>query len=226
MIAAAEMLAPDWNVGSEVHSVTSFSELSRQAAEVERWNRLHPQATRREPRRAAAPRARPVIAATDYVRAYPQLIAPYVEARFVALGTDGFGRSDTRAQLRGFFEVDRRHIALAALQALVEEGTLQRPTLAEAIKRYGVDRTHRRRGRAESGAALTKGSSPSLALTKPSAERTSGPGASFRRDRLNVANRRIAGLADHGPGRFSFGGFAVIQIKPEGGPVAAPHGRL
>ena len=79
------------------------------------------------------------MAASDYVRAYPMLIAAYVEARFVALGTDGFGRSDTRVQLRRFFEVDRRHIALAALQALVEEGTLQRATLAEAIKRYGVD---------------------------------------------------------------------------------------
>lgn len=79
------------------------------------------------------------MAASDYVRAYPQLIAAYVEARVVALGTDGFGRSDTRAQLRRFFEVDRRHIALAALSALVEEGALARATVAEAIARYGID---------------------------------------------------------------------------------------
>ena len=71
--------------------------------------------------------------------AYPMLIAAYVEARFVALRTDGFGRSETRAELRRFFKIDRRHIALAALQALVEEGTLPRATLAEAIARYGVD---------------------------------------------------------------------------------------
>ncbi len=81
----------------------------------------------------------PIVAASDYVRAYPMLIAAYVEARFVALGTDGFGRSDTRAKLRRFFEVDRRNIALAALQALAEEGTLPRATLADAIERYGVD---------------------------------------------------------------------------------------
>ncbi len=139
-IAAAEMLAADWNVASDVFSATSFSELAREAAEVERENRLQP----REPSRVShvarllAGRA-PIVAATDYVRAYPERIAAYVEARFVALGTDGFGRCDTRAKLRGFFEVDRRHIALAALQALVEEGTLERATLAEAIRRYGVD---------------------------------------------------------------------------------------
>ena len=139
-IAAADMLAADWNVASDVFSATSFSELAREAAEVERWNRLHPGATPRVSHVARLlPGQAPIVAASDYVRAYPQLIAAYVEARFVALGTDGFGRSDTRAQLRGFFEVDRRHIALAALQALVEEGTLPRATLVEAIKRYGVD---------------------------------------------------------------------------------------
>ena len=139
-------------------SATSFSELAREAAEVERGNRLHPHATRRASHVARLlPGRAPIVAASDYVRAYPMLIAANVEARFVALGTDGFGRSDTRVQLRRFFEVDRRHIALAALQALVEGGTLQRATLAEAIKRYGSTRTRRRRGRAESGAALTKG---------------------------------------------------------------------
>ena len=139
-IAAADMLAEDWSVASEVFSATSFSELAREAAEVERLNRLQP---RDAPRLSHVARLlaghAPIVAASDYVRAYPQRIAGYVEARFIALGTDGFGRSDTRAALRRFFEVDRRHIALAALHALLEEGTLGRDTLIEAIKRYGVD---------------------------------------------------------------------------------------
>ena len=81
----------------------------------------------------------PVVAATDYVRAYPQLIASYVGARFVTLGTDGFGRSDTRNALRRFFEVDRQHVVVAALHALAEAGTVPRATVAEAIRRYGID---------------------------------------------------------------------------------------
>jgi pyruvate dehydrogenase E1 component len=139
-IAAAELLAQDWNVGCEVHSVTSFSELARQAADVERWNRLHPlQAPRRSHVEQQLAGARPVIAATDYVRAYPQLIAPYVEGRFVALGTDGFGRSDNRPALRRFFEVDRHAIVLATLSTLARLGDLPKETASQAIERYGVD---------------------------------------------------------------------------------------
>jgi len=139
-IAAADLLAVDWSVGSDVYSVTSFSELARDAREAERWNRLHP---------AAPPRPShvdtllggdaPIVAATDYVRAYPQLIAAYTRARFVALGTDGFGRSDTRAALRTFFEVDRHQIAVAALAALARDGKLDASVVAAAIARYGVD---------------------------------------------------------------------------------------
>jgi pyruvate dehydrogenase E1 component len=140
VIAAAELLSQDWNVGSEVHSVTSFSELARQAADIERWNRLHPlESPRRSHVQQQLPGARLVIAATDYVRAYPQLIAPYVEGRFVALGTDGFGRSDNRPALRGFFEVDRHSIVLAALSALAQLGELPRELAAQAIERYGID---------------------------------------------------------------------------------------
>ena len=80
----------------------------------------------------------PIVAATDYVRAYPGLIAPYVDARFVTLGTDGFGRSDTRAALRSFFELDRHHIVLAALQALAQERTIPAATVADALERYGL----------------------------------------------------------------------------------------
>ena len=125
----------------EVWSATSFSELAREAREVERWNRLHPasDAAHEPSSRRCLPGRAPVIAATDYVRAYPQLIASYVEGRFVALGTDGFGRSDTRAALRSFFEVDRPQIVLAALAALAAEGRLDRKIMAAAIRRYGID---------------------------------------------------------------------------------------
>ena len=140
MIAAADLLETDWDVAAEVFSATSFSELDREARAVERWNRLHPEAEPRTSHLAAClPGRAPVIAATDYVRAYPQLIAPYVEGRFVALGTDGFGRSDTRAKLRSFFEVDRPQIVLAALAALAAEGRLDRKIMAAAIRRYGID---------------------------------------------------------------------------------------
>lgn len=138
--AAARLLAQDWGVACEVFSATSFSELAREAREVERWNRLHPQ----EPARAShlvqcLPKGAPVIAATDYVCAWPHLVAPYVQDRFVALGTDGFGRSDSREQLRGFFEVDSRQIVLAALSSLADDGVLQRQRCAEAIARYGIE---------------------------------------------------------------------------------------
>ena len=140
VIAASELLAGEWQVSCEVWSATSFGELARDARDAERWNRLHPE---EDPRRSYVGQcldgAAPIIAATDYVRAYPQLIASYVGARFIALGTDGFGRSDTRASLRRFFEVDRHHIALAALQALVEAGSLPRKVLAQAIERYQID---------------------------------------------------------------------------------------
>jgi pyruvate dehydrogenase E1 component len=138
-IAAAELLAA-YGVASEIFSATSFSELARDAREIERRNRLHPTAPKaRSHVEMLLPGTLPVIAASDYVRAYPQLIAPFVAGRFVSLGTDGFGRSDTRAALRRFFEVDRQHIALAALQALAEDGTLPVETVAEAVAAFGID---------------------------------------------------------------------------------------
>src|SRR5581483_9976954 len=129
----------DWNVAAEVWSVTSFSELAREAREIERWNRLH---AAQAPRTSHVERClagdAPVIAATDYVRAYPQLIASHVAAPFTVLGTDGFGRSDTRRALRSFFEVDRHHVALAALHALARTGQVSPHTAAAAIERYGI----------------------------------------------------------------------------------------
>ena len=139
VIAAAALLMQDWQIDTEVWSATSFSELARDAREVERWNRLHPQLAARQShvQRCLSGDA-PVVAATDYVRAWPQLVASYVQAPFTALGTDGFGRSDTRAALRSFFEVDRHHIVLAALTALREQGRVDAAVCAKAIERYQI----------------------------------------------------------------------------------------
>jgi pyruvate dehydrogenase E1 component len=140
VLAAAEILLAEFDVASEIFSATSFSELARDAAEVERERRLGADPLMRHSHvEICLPGMTPIVAATDYVRAYPQLIAPYVNARFVALGTDGFGRSDTRSALRDFFEVDRHSIALAALEALVREGTVEHSILLGAIKRYGIN---------------------------------------------------------------------------------------
>jgi len=139
VIAAAALLRDDWRVTSEVWSVTSFTELAREAREVGRFNRLHPAQARRTSHVARClPGNAPVIAATDYVRAYPQSIAEYVDAPFVALGTDGFGRSDTRSALRAYFEVDRHHVAVAALDALAERGSVPRAIVADALARYAI----------------------------------------------------------------------------------------
>lgn len=139
VIEAAALLASEWNVSAEVWSVTSFTELAREAREVERWNRLHPlQAARCSWAAECLAGPAPVIAATDYVRAWPQLIANFINAPFVALGTDGFGRSDTRAALRRFFEVDRQHVVVAALSALSAAGAVANMMVAAAIERYGL----------------------------------------------------------------------------------------
>jgi pyruvate dehydrogenase E1 component len=126
VIAAAEVLAAEHGIASEVWSVTSFSELARDAAAVEREARLAaaPASPRRSYIDGCLPGAAPIVAATDYVRAVPQMIASHLPGRrFIALGTDGFGRSDTRAALRAFFEVDRASIVRAAQQALAETGS-------------------------------------------------------------------------------------------------------
>jgi pyruvate dehydrogenase E1 component len=140
VIAAATLLAEQFQVSSEIWSVTSFSELAREAAEVARWNRLHP---RERPRAShleqCLPGDAPIIAASDYVRAYPQLIAPYLAAQFTVLGTDGFGRSDTRSALRRFFEIDREHIVVAALDAAARRGDVDLAVVAAAIERFGIE---------------------------------------------------------------------------------------
>ncbi|MBK9082089.1 MAG: alpha-ketoglutarate dehydrogenase [Rhizobiales bacterium] len=139
VVEAGRMLAEDFGVASEVWSATSYSELARDARAVERHNRLNPMAAPQVSHlEACLGGPAPIVAASDYVRAWPQLIAAYLEAPFTALGTDGFGRSDTRAALRGFFEVDRYHVVVAALAALAKQGKIAREIVGEAIARYGV----------------------------------------------------------------------------------------
>ncbi len=144
-IAAAELLAKDWGIQANVWSITSFTELARDGMEAERTNRLNPLAERRLSwtSQQLSGTTGPIVAASDYVRAVPELIRAYVPRKYVCLGTDGFGRSDTRAALRDFFEVSRQHITVAALAALADEGTIERQTVADAIERYGIDGARR-----------------------------------------------------------------------------------
>ncbi|MBB5429394.1 pyruvate dehydrogenase E1 component [Paraburkholderia sp. JPY158] len=137
--AAAHLLKEDWNIEASVWSVTSFTELHRDGVAAERTDRLFDEDRAPGPyvTSALSPTRGPVIAATDYVRAVPELIRAYVPRRYVTLGTDGFGRSDTRAALRTFFEVDRHSIAIAALKALADDGAVAVETVRRAVDRYG-----------------------------------------------------------------------------------------
>ncbi|MBZ0104220.1 MAG: pyruvate dehydrogenase (acetyl-transferring), homodimeric type [Sulfuricella denitrificans] len=139
--AAAELLENDFGVSAEVWSVTSFNELRREGLDVSRWNMLHPEKPQRESYVGKCLKGgkEPVIASTDYMKAYADQIREFVPANFVTLGTDGFGRSDSREKLRSFFEVDRYHVVLAALKALADEGTLPAAKVSEAMKKYGID---------------------------------------------------------------------------------------
>lgn len=141
VIAAADLLRDDWGVDADIWSATSLTELAREARDCDRWNRLHPLEEARVPyvSQCLAGQKGPVIAATDYIQLYADKIRKWVPARYEVLGTDGFGRSDTRAQLRKHFEVNRYHVAVTALKALVDEGELEAATVAEAIAKYGID---------------------------------------------------------------------------------------
>ena len=139
-IEAAKILQEDFDIGSNVFSITSFTELAKQAREVERSNRLS--ATEKKEKsfvQNLINNADPIIATSDYTRAYPQLISSYLSNAFIALGTDGFGRSDTRENLRKFFEVDRFHIVISALDALCDQGTISKSVLILAIKKYNIN---------------------------------------------------------------------------------------
>lgn len=139
--AAAELLAADYGVGSDIWSVTSFNELRRDALDCSRWNLLHPEA---EPRKAFVTQSLegqtgPVIASTDYMKIYADQVREFVPGTFKVLGTDGFGRSDGREQLRRHFEVNRYYVVVAALKALAEDGTIDAKLVTDAITRYGID---------------------------------------------------------------------------------------
>ncbi len=141
VIAAAELLRDDWGVAADVWSCPSFNELARDGHAVKRWNRLHPGET---PRKSYVEQCLegtegPVIASTDYIRMFAEQIRPFVPRRYEVLGTDGFGRSDSREALRRHFEVDRHYVVLAALQALVDEGKFKSGKVRDAIAKYGID---------------------------------------------------------------------------------------
>jgi pyruvate dehydrogenase E1 component len=141
VMAAAELLAEDWDVLADVWSVTSFTELRRDGIEAERFNMLHPGEKQREAYVTAqlGKRRGPVVASTDYLRAVPDQIRQWVPGPYRSLGTDGYGRSDFRAALRRFFEVDRHYVVVAALSELAAEGAIGAKVVAEAIAKYDID---------------------------------------------------------------------------------------
>ncbi len=143
VMAGAELLEKDFGISADIWSVTSFNELRRDGIETARWNMLHPQDERRASyvEQCLRERAGPVIAATDYMKVYADQIRGFLPqpAHYSVLGTDGFGRSDTRKALRRFFEVDRHYVAVAALKALADQEALPRKKVAEAVKQYGLD---------------------------------------------------------------------------------------
>lgn len=141
VIAAAELLEKDWGISADVWSATSFTELRREGLDCERWNMLNPEKPQRLNYVAESLKDAkgPVIASTDYMKSFAEQIQRFVPNKFVALGTDGYGRSDSREALRDFFEVDARYITVAALKALSDEGKLPAAKVAEAVKKYNLD---------------------------------------------------------------------------------------
>ncbi len=140
VLAAAELLS-EFDISADIWSVTSFNELRKEALAVSRWNLLHPT---QKPKQSYVAQCLqhsqgPIIAATDYMKLYTEQLAPYIQQRYVCLGTDGFGRSDTRERLRSHFEVDRYYIAYTAIKALVDEGKLKAEVAAQALKQWRID---------------------------------------------------------------------------------------
>ena len=137
---AAQILANDYGISADVYSAPSFTEAAREGADAVRWNMLHPTETPRVPYVAQVMNDKPAVAATDYMKLFAEQIRAYVPAKhYHVLGTDGFGRSDSRANLRDHFEVDAHHVVVAALHVLAQEGTVDKKVVAEAIAKYGID---------------------------------------------------------------------------------------
>ncbi|MEO1582653.1 MAG: pyruvate dehydrogenase (acetyl-transferring), homodimeric type [Pseudomonadota bacterium] len=141
VLGAAEMLKEDFRIPADVWSVTSYNELRRECLEVERWNQLHPDDTPRESFLESSLKdiKGPFVAATDYMKIVPDQIQRWIPGHYITLGTDGFGRSDSRKALREFFEVDRRYIVITTLKAMADEGAIDQATVAQAIEKYGID---------------------------------------------------------------------------------------
>jgi pyruvate dehydrogenase E1 component len=138
---AKRLLADDWGVDVDLWSVTSYKSLREDAISVERWNRLHPGQPPRIPL-VTSELSRsdgPIVAVTDFMRSVPDQVSRWMPRRFLSLGTDGFGRSDTRDVLRRFFEVDAAHIVVTVLHGLADEGAVPTRAVANAIDRYGID---------------------------------------------------------------------------------------
>ncbi|MDY6815317.1 MAG: pyruvate dehydrogenase (acetyl-transferring), homodimeric type [Pseudomonadota bacterium] len=140
--AAAQMLKDDWGVASDVWSVTSYNELARDGQHVERWNHLHPDD---KPKQAYVTQMLekqqgPVVSSTDYIKLHSEQLRAFIPKTFMTLGTDGFGRSDTRQKLRNFFEVDRYYVTVTALSALAKDGEIKDEQVLEAMRKYGIDR--------------------------------------------------------------------------------------
>ncbi len=140
-VEAQRRLAADWGVEAEVWSVTSYKSLREDAISIERWNRLHPGEPERVPfvTESLAGSSGPIVAVTDFMRSVPDQVSRWMPRRFTSLGTDGFGRSDTREVLRRFFEVDAAHVVVAVLSSLAAEGAVSAGTVRAAIDRYGID---------------------------------------------------------------------------------------
>jgi pyruvate dehydrogenase E1 component len=142
VMAGAELLEEEFGVAADIWSVTSFNQLRRDGIEAQRWNMLHPEMPPRQSyvETCLGDHSGPVIAATDYVKLFADQVRAFMPGRhFSVLGTDGFGRSDTREQLRKFFEVDRHYVVVAALKALADQEVLPQSKVTAAIKKYGID---------------------------------------------------------------------------------------
>ena len=140
--AAAQLLKDDWNVASDVWSVTSYNELARDGQHVERWNHLHPDD---KPKKSYVTQCLedmqgPVVSSTDYIKLHSEQLRAYIPKTYFTLGTDGYGRSDTREKLRDFFEVDRYYVTVSALAALAKDGEIKGDLVLEAMRKYGIDR--------------------------------------------------------------------------------------
>ena len=142
VISAAKILSRDYGIVSDVWSVTSFNELRKDGMETERWNLLHPDEKKKKSfiQKCWEKRDGPVIAASDYVRSFSDQLRPYVNKSFYSFGTDGYGRSDTRKNLRKFFEVDKEHIVAYTLSALAQEQLVASKDAEKAIKKFKIDK--------------------------------------------------------------------------------------